>query len=411
MILIGLLWMTSWFGGVFALYESLSPTWMVKVDPTKATTSFSELISQKRKFRSSSYQRANVWQLSLIPVIQWQLNWSNKVIKSNAYQTLNLTIASFGETKTKFCTTVPENKVAQSTPKNSTYFLPISFNQSSLTKVDFSPHRFWRSLKGFLHTINTQGGQSSNNLTANVSVIKRHTYQYEVWVNQRLIASLPDQITANLLQQRLSQLIDSPNLDPTKLRPAMVDHTPSLMVGNRFLFGVDEQIANQLERSSDVLAIEWANNLRLALQTRPLTLLEAQMEMYGLQHSETTLSGVASWYGDYFHGRLTANGEIYNQNELTVAHRSLPFNTYLQVTNLQNGKSVIVRVNDRGPYISPRTLDLSREAARCLGGEITGVIPYEAVILRPTAPTKTLNPETLVKEPTDRGVVLVSNFK
>lgn len=100
--------------------------------------------------------------------------------------------------------------------------------------------------------------------------------------------------------------------------------------------------------------------------------------------------GLASWYGPYFHGRLTANGEIFNQNELTVAHKSLPFNTFLKVTNLQTGKAVIVRVNDRGPYIPPRSLDLSRVAARCINSEVAGVVPYEAVIMQPSEVKMTL---------------------
>ncbi len=134
------------------------------------------------------------------------------------------------------------------------------------------------------------------------------------------------------------------------------------MLGNQFLFSVDQEIARQTERSGDGIAIEWTNNLRIALNVPTLTLIQGQMAMYDLQHSLTKLNGIASWYGDYFHGRLTANGETYNQNDFTVAHRSLPFNTFLQVTNVQNGKSVIVRVNDRGHYIPPRSLDLSREA-------------------------------------------------
>lgn len=73
-------------------------------------------------------------------------------------------------------------------------------------------------------------------------------------------------------------------------------------------------------------------------------------------------SGVASWYGGYFHGRLTANGERYNMNELTAAHRTLPFGTQVRVTNLRNNKSVTVRINDRGPYSKGRVIDLSRKA-------------------------------------------------
>lgn len=75
-------------------------------------------------------------------------------------------------------------------------------------------------------------------------------------------------------------------------------------------------------------------------------------------------SGVASWYGPNFHGKLTANGETYNMNELTAAHRTLPFNTVVKVENKENGKSVSVRINDRGPYVDDRVIDLSRKAAR-----------------------------------------------
>ena len=73
--------------------------------------------------------------------------------------------------------------------------------------------------------------------------------------------------------------------------------------------------------------------------------------------------GVASWYGPNFHGKKTANGEIYNQYDMTVAHKFLPLNTLLRVTNLENNKSVIVRVNDRGPYAKNRILDASRKVA------------------------------------------------
>jgi len=75
----------------------------------------------------------------------------------------------------------------------------------------------------------------------------------------------------------------------------------------------------------------------------------------------------ASWYGPRFHGKLTANGEQYDQMALTAAHKSLPFGTVLQVTNLKNGKSVIVRINDRGPFVEGRDLDLSKGTAIALG--------------------------------------------
>lgn len=83
---------------------------------------------------------------------------------------------------------------------------------------------------------------------------------------------------------------------------------------------------------------------------------------------------LASWYGPGFHGRLTANGETYNQMALTAAHKELPFGTFLRVTNQKNGKSVIVRINDRGPYIEGRDLDLSKGTALALGMVKRGVI-------------------------------------
>ena len=75
----------------------------------------------------------------------------------------------------------------------------------------------------------------------------------------------------------------------------------------------------------------------------------------------------ASWYGPKFHGKFTANGEVYNQMALTAAHKNLSFGTLLKITNPKNGKSVIVRINDRGPYIEGRELDLSKAAAIELG--------------------------------------------
>lgn len=83
---------------------------------------------------------------------------------------------------------------------------------------------------------------------------------------------------------------------------------------------------------------------------------------------------VASWYGPRFHGKLTANGEIYNQMALTAAHKTLPFGTVLRITNLENGKTALVRINDRGPYIQGRSLDLSKGAALNLGMMHEGVI-------------------------------------
>ncbi len=82
--------------------------------------------------------------------------------------------------------------------------------------------------------------------------------------------------------------------------------------------------------------------------------------------------GVASWYGADFHGRATANGEIFDANGITAAHPTLPLPSYVRVTNLSNGKSLIVRVNDRGPYAGNRIIDVSKRAASLLGFTMSG---------------------------------------
>jgi rare lipoprotein A len=83
--------------------------------------------------------------------------------------------------------------------------------------------------------------------------------------------------------------------------------------------------------------------------------------------------GVASWYGDVFHGRLTANGEVFDMNSVSAAHPTLPIPSYVRVTNLKNNRSLIVRVNDRGPYHENRVIDVSVRAAKLLGFHQYGV--------------------------------------
>jgi rare lipoprotein A len=93
-------------------------------------------------------------------------------------------------------------------------------------------------------------------------------------------------------------------------------------------------------------------------------------------------SGLASWYGHPFHGRRTASGEIYDMRGMTAAHRTMPFGTRVRVTSLDTGRSVEVRINDRGPFKKERIIDVSYAAARALGAVGRGVIP---VRLRVTA--------------------------
>ncbi len=88
-------------------------------------------------------------------------------------------------------------------------------------------------------------------------------------------------------------------------------------------------------------------------------------------------TGIASWYGHPFHGRRTANGEVYNMHEMTAAHRTLPFNTMVRVHNLENGRSVDVRINDRGPFVEGRIIDLSFASAQAMGMPGTSLVRLE----------------------------------
>jgi len=96
--------------------------------------------------------------------------------------------------------------------------------------------------------------------------------------------------------------------------------------------------------------------------------------------------GEASWYGPNFHGKTTANGEKYNMLLMTAAHRTLPFNTLVQVTNLGNGRTAVVRINDRGPFLKGRILDLSYTAARALGATLPGVIRVKIEVVGKAPP-------------------------
>lgn len=94
-------------------------------------------------------------------------------------------------------------------------------------------------------------------------------------------------------------------------------------------------------------------------------------------------TGIASWYGPKFHGRLTANGEIFDMDRLTVAHKTLPLPSIVRVTNLENGKSVVARLNDRGPYSGDRIIDLSRKTAEVLDTKEKGLARVRVEYLGP----------------------------
>lgn len=111
--------------------------------------------------------------------------------------------------------------------------------------------------------------------------------------------------------------------------------------------------------------------------------------------------GEASWYGDKFHGKPTATGEIYNKNDMTAAHKTLPLNSMLHVTNLDNGRSIMVRLNDRGPFVGNRIIDLSEAAASALGTIEDGI---GRVRVRYVGPADPMAPSRMVEAPRPQAI-------
>jgi rare lipoprotein A len=124
-----------------------------------------------------------------------------------------------------------------------------------------------------------------------------------------------------------------------------------------------------------------------------LFVLTAALLMYScssLPKKEPALiqTGLASWYGPNFHGKTTSSSEVYNMYDMTAAHRTLPFGTYVMVTNIDNGKSVKVKINDRGPFVEGRIIDLSYAAAQVLDAVGPGVILVKIEVLTDVSPPK-----------------------
>ncbi|MFB0565438.1 MAG: septal ring lytic transglycosylase RlpA family protein [Candidatus Aminicenantaceae bacterium] len=140
-----------------------------------------------------------------------------------------------------------------------------------------------------------------------------------------------------------------------------------------------------------LLGFDYSNFLKNCKRAASIALLIllfascAQMRYFPLGNVQT---GLASWYGTDFHGKKTSSSEIFNMHDMTAAHKTLPFGTYVMVTNLNNGKSVMVRINDRGPFIRGRIIDISYAAAKVIDMVGSGVAPVRIEVVREFSPPK-----------------------
>lgn len=180
-------------------------------------------------------------------------------------------------------------------------------------------------------------------------------------------ASLAVSAQADLLPSNLHS-----NNETTSLSSRVLDKDVKTLSNNLF--------SGDGKKLTGLSITEYANNKVIRHESTPATLPVAEPgiidklnEVASNTVKKFSQSGLASWYGRQFHGRKTASGDVFDMNAMTAAHRSLPLNCYIRVTNKNNGKSVVVKVNDRGPFHGNRVLDLSYGAAKAIGLTNSGV--------------------------------------
>ncbi len=188
-----------------------------------------------------------------------------------------------------------------------------------------------------------------------------------------------DEITprkrAKILVNKLKNFVKN-NENPWKIFPSIEKGLAVVKYEDNLLMTADVKSAKLSGMEVADLALSWANNTRRALGAAELIKDYELIKVISDKYDEITgyyETGVASWYGDYFHGRTAADGSIYNMYQFTAAHKTLPFGSVVKVTNLKNGNACIVKITDRGPFIDGRIIDLSMVAAEEIGMLNSGI--------------------------------------
>ncbi len=198
-------------------------------------------------------------------------------------------------------------------------------------------------------------------------------------------------LRAKAVAARLNQLSQE-NVDASQITVGWNrdSQTYSIKVNKEELISLNEQtVLPDTSKNLAADALQITNRLRRLMgDAPPLTVIADKPQKQPERIAGTKEAGnkqqkrgIASWYGPGFNGKKTASGERFNSNGLTAAHRSLPFGTRVRVTNLNNGRSVVVRINDRGPFSRARVIDLSAGAARIIGVAASGVAPVRLEVL------------------------------
>lgn len=208
-----------------------------------------------------------------------------------------------------------------------------------------------------------------------------------LWHVRAAAGGIPAAERAQVIESRLQRLAREGRLTAADIYPALLQGQAVVADGPWLLATADPATAQAQGRTPDALARRWADDLRAALGQGPwpgdlrrmARLEDPGEEPRPVAEVGYVFSGLSSWYGHEFSGNRTADGEVFDPSRFTCASPWLPFNTRLLVTDLRTGRSVLVRVNDRGPFVPGRILDLSHGAAEAIG--LTGVDPVRVAVL------------------------------
>ncbi|MDB5097090.1 MAG: rare lipoprotein [Cyanobacteria bacterium RYN_339] len=212
-----------------------------------------------------------------------------------------------------------------------------------------------------------------------VTIDKNGVVRADVYVRvQRVLSFVGDDGSrANQFAEALNRVYTKGGLRPDQITPGRRNNQYVILAGKEAILTIDDKLAAAQGSKPAQLALGWIDNVRTAMGGVPF----AQQASRGGMFLSGSRIGHASWYGPGFNGRRSASGERFDQNMMTAAHKTLPFGTLLLVTNLTTKRSCIVRINDRGPYVAGREIDLSAAAARSIG--VGGVATVRIDILKP----------------------------
>jgi len=178
---------------------------------------------------------------------------------------------------------------------------------------------------------------------------------------------------------------DQDGFDPMDPMELVVESAADLEPFSNPASELNLSVENELDQDStenrNVNAVLTPEEIKPPVDATPVAVLP-EPKLTLVPDVVRVITGEASWYGPGFYGNYTANGEIYRQGTMTAAHRTLPFGTKVRVTNLRNGRSAVIRINDRGPFVDHRVIDLGHGAASSLGLISSGITQVKLEVLR-----------------------------